>query len=100
MRLSVGNVKVAEALAVTPHEVVLNGKARGETTLIIWQQDGKRLMFDLSVRPNTSKVDAINRLIKQVTKDPESSAHAAASLSANSGRYNTRGGAGTVPDGR
>jgi pilus assembly protein CpaC len=70
MRLSVGNVKVAEALAVTPHEVVLNGKARGETTLIIWQQDGKRLMFDLSVRPNTSKVDAINRLIKQVTKDP------------------------------
>jgi len=65
-----GNAEVVEAIAVRPREVLVNGKARGETTLIIWQKDGKRLAFNLTVRPNTSKVDAINRLLKQVIKDP------------------------------
>jgi len=42
VRVSIGNAKIAEALAVTPREVLVNAKARGETTLIIWQKDGKR----------------------------------------------------------
>jgi pilus assembly protein CpaC len=69
VRVSIGNVEIAEALAVTPREVLVNAKARGETTLIIWQQDGKRLAFDLTVRPNIANVDAINRLLK-VLKGP------------------------------
>ena len=70
VRVSIGNAEVAEALAVAPREVLVNAKARGETTLIIWQEGGKRLAFDLTLRPNTAKVDAINRLLKQVLKDP------------------------------
>jgi pilus assembly protein CpaC len=70
VRVSIGNAEIAEALAVTPREVLVNAKARGETTLIIWQKDGKRFAFDLAVRPNTAKVDAINRLLRQVLKDP------------------------------
>jgi pilus assembly protein CpaC len=70
VRVSIGNAEIAEALAVTPREVLVNAKARGETTLIVWQKDGKRLAFDLTVRPNTAKLDAINRLLKRVLKDP------------------------------
>lgn len=72
-RVSIANADVAEALAVTPREVLVNGKAPGETTLIVWQEDGKRLIFDLVVRPNMSKVEAIRRLIKEELeklKDP------------------------------
>jgi pilus assembly protein CpaC len=67
-RVSVANARVAEALAVTPREVLVNGKAVGETSLIIWQQGGQRLMFDLNVRPNTSKLEAIRRLIREEIK--------------------------------
>jgi len=70
VRASIGNAEIAEALAVTPREVLVNTKGRGETTLILWQKDGKRVAFDLTVRPNTAKVDAINGLLKQVLKDP------------------------------
>lgn len=70
VRVSVGNAEIAGALAVTPREVLVNAKARGETTLIIWQEDGKRLMFDVTVTPSTAKADAINRLITEMLKVP------------------------------
>ena len=36
-RVSVGFGEVAEAAVVSPNEVLLNGKAPGETSLIVWQ---------------------------------------------------------------
>ncbi len=33
-----------------PKEVLINGKAPGETSLIVWQQNGARLIYDLTVR--------------------------------------------------
>ena len=57
-RVSVGNGEMAEALAVNPREVLVNGKTVGETSIIIWQQGGNRLFFDLTVRPSNSKVGA------------------------------------------
>src|SRR5581483_9237516 len=60
-RVSVANGDIAEAVAITPHEVQVNGKAAGETTLIVWQQGGTRLFFDLAVRRNESRVEAIRR---------------------------------------
>ena len=62
-RVSVANGDVAEALAVTPREVLINGKAPGETTVILWQQDGTRSMFDLTVRPNTARIEAVRHEI-------------------------------------
>ena len=60
-RVSVGNGDLAEALAVNPREVLVNGKSVGETSIIIWQQGGNRLFFDLTVRPSNSKVSAIQQ---------------------------------------
>jgi pilus assembly protein CpaC len=57
-RVSVGNEKVAEAVAVTPHEVVVNGRAPGATSLIVWQHGGSRLLFDVVVRPDNTVDDA------------------------------------------
>ncbi len=58
-RISLANGDLAEAVAVNPREVLINGKLPGETSLIIWQQGGPRLLFDLSVRPSNSKLDNI-----------------------------------------
>lgn len=57
-RVAVGYGEVAEARAVAPREVLLSGKAPGETSLIIWQRDGNTLFFDVVVRPNLSNVTA------------------------------------------
>lgn len=55
-RVAVGYGDVAEARALGPKEVLLNGKAPGETSLIIWQQGGNTLYFDVVVKANTSAV--------------------------------------------
>ncbi len=60
-RVSVANDKVAEAVGVTPREVLLNGREPGETTVIIWQQGGGRLIFDVVVRPKETPADRIRR---------------------------------------
>ncbi len=60
-RVSVANGDLAEAVAVSPREVLVNGKAPGETSLLIWQQGGARLIFDLRVRPSTLRLEAVRR---------------------------------------
>jgi len=62
-RVSVANGELAEALAVNPREVLINGKAPGETSIILWQQDGTRTMYDLTVRQNTARIEAVQRQI-------------------------------------
>ncbi|HEY3938990.1 MAG TPA: pilus assembly protein N-terminal domain-containing protein, partial [Bryobacteraceae bacterium] len=58
-RISIANGDIAEAIAVSATEVVINGKLPGETSLIIWDQKGSRLMFDIRVNASTSKLDAV-----------------------------------------
>jgi len=64
-RIAVSNGALAEAVAISPHEVMLNGLAPGETSLIIWQQGGNRLFFDLTVQRNLSRVDGVRREMAQ-----------------------------------
>ena len=62
-RVSVANGDLAEAVAVNPKEVLINGKLPGETSLIVWQQNGARLIYDLTVRMSTAKLDAARQQI-------------------------------------
>ena len=48
-RVSVGYGDIAEATAVGIREILLNGKTPGETSLILWQQGGSKLFFDVRV---------------------------------------------------
>jgi pilus assembly protein CpaC len=52
-RIVVGAGGYAEAQAVSPTQILLNGKAPGETSLIIWDQNGGRQFFNVSVRPSS-----------------------------------------------
>ena len=62
-RVSVANGDLAQAMAVTPREVLVNGKAPGETSLIIWEQTGTRRVYNLHVLPSTLKLEALRRQI-------------------------------------
>ena len=50
-RVAIGLGDFAQAQAVTPTEILLNGKAAGETSLIIWEVGGERQFFNVTVRP-------------------------------------------------
>jgi pilus assembly protein CpaC len=52
-RIVVGIGGFAEAQAVSPTQILLSGKAPGETSLIIWDQSGGRQFFNVSVRPSS-----------------------------------------------
>jgi pilus assembly protein CpaC len=56
-RIAVGSVDVAEATAVSPTEIMLNGKTPGETSLIVWQQGGERQFFNVLVHASSFTVD-------------------------------------------
>lgn len=74
-RVSLANGDVAEAVAVNPKEVLINAKLPGETTLIVWQQGGPRLVYDLTVRPNTNKLESINQQLSRDLPGQDLSVH-------------------------
>jgi len=48
-RISVGFGDIAEGTAISPHQLLLNAKTPGVTSLIIWQEGGTRRSFDITV---------------------------------------------------
>ena len=74
-RISVGFGDIAEASAVGPREVLINGKAPGSTSLIIWQEGGGKLFFDLNVQPNrflsNGRLDGVRRELRRELPDQE-----------------------------
>src|SRR5258706_95847 len=70
-RVSVANGILAEAVAVNPKEVLINGLAAGETSLIVWQQNGSRLVYDLTVRMSSLRLDAARQQIANDFPTPD-----------------------------
>ena len=69
-RISMANGDIAEAVAVSSTEIVVNGKLPGDTSLLLWDQKGERLMLDVHVTANTSKLDAVRaELLKEAGPD-------------------------------
>jgi pilus assembly protein CpaC len=65
VRISIGSADVAEATAVSPTEVMVNGKAIGETSLIVWERGGGRQFYNVDVHASRTvsndKLAAVRR---------------------------------------
>ena len=70
-RVSVANPKAAEAVVVSTREIVVNGLAPSETSLIVWQKGGNRLLFDLKIQPSTVRLESVRRQLREELKDQE-----------------------------
>src|SRR6266496_3481169 len=58
-RFSVSNPDIAEAVLVTPDQVLVNGKAFGQVNFVAWEQTGGQyVVFDVYVRANLSLIDS------------------------------------------
>jgi pilus assembly protein CpaC len=56
-RAAIGLGDIAEVSAVSPTEILVNGKAPGTTTLIVWEQGGGRRFFNVTVHLNRFAAD-------------------------------------------
>jgi pilus assembly protein CpaC len=65
IRVSVANPDLVETVAISPHELLINGKLAGETTLIVWQEGGDRRGFDLKVDATSTRLEAVLSQIAQ-----------------------------------
>jgi pilus assembly protein CpaC len=67
-RVAVGLGDIAEASVISPTEIMVNGKAAGETSLIIWDDRGGRQFFNITVRIPASAMetgmDAVRRQLR------------------------------------
>jgi pilus assembly protein CpaC len=67
-RVAIGMAEIAQADAVSPNEIMVNGKTPGETSLIIWDNRGGRQFFNVTVRASMSvsndNLDAIRRELR------------------------------------
>src|ERR1017187_3856931 len=65
-RVSAANDSLVDTIAIGPKEVQINGKAPGETSLIIWQENDVRLVYDLLVRSSPMRLNAVR---EQIARD-------------------------------
>jgi pilus assembly protein CpaC len=67
-RVAIGLGDIAEASAISPTEIMVDGKAPGETSLIIWDIHGGRQFFNVTVRQQATitgdSLDAIRRELR------------------------------------
>jgi pilus assembly protein CpaC len=67
-RVAIGLSDIAEVTAISPTEVMINGKAVGETSLIIWDTSNGRQFFDVTVRASSAlsneRLDSVRRQIQ------------------------------------
>jgi len=67
-RFSVGDPNVAEAVVLSPTEVLINGKNLGTTTLLIWDNTGQVRVNSVEV---TADAPGLQRFLKQLMPDED-----------------------------
>jgi pilus assembly protein CpaC len=70
-KIAVANGDLVEAVAINPKEVLINGKSVGETSLIVWQQGGARLVYDLTVRVSPLRLEVVRQQIAREFPDDD-----------------------------
>ncbi len=68
IRITVGDPAVADALVVSPTEAVINGKALGSTTLLVWDNQTQPRIYSVEV---TADAPALQRYIKALLPDED-----------------------------
>lgn len=68
-RVVVSEPKIADAIVVSPHEVMINGKSAGRTTVVIWESGSPVLRYDVNVLADVSDWDAFKKQLREATPD-------------------------------
>src|SRR3954454_22115331 len=62
-RVVISEPKVADAVVVSPREVMVNAKGPGRTTLVVWEAGAEPARYEVAVTKDTSEWDAFRKHI-------------------------------------
>jgi len=68
-RVAVASGEVVEAVAISTNEVMLNGKAPGETSVLVWPRAGGRREYEVQVAPSASRVEKVKMELRREVGD-------------------------------
>src|SRR5438105_15830134 len=57
VRVSLSTADIADALATSPNELLIHGKAPGTISLFVWTEGGRIQTYDISVRRDLSALE-------------------------------------------
>ncbi len=78
-RIATSNADVADAVAVSTREVLVNAKAPGTATLLVWSKPGTRTAYTVNVEPNIEPVsDLLRKTFPDADIRPEAAGNALA----------------------
>ncbi len=60
-RVAVSEPKIADAIVVSPREVMVNAKGPGKATLVVWVQEALPARFDVNVAEDKTALEAIHK---------------------------------------
>ena len=56
-RISIADPEIAEAVVVSPTEVLINGRNLGTTTFVVWDTDGVRRIYGVEVTADAGALE-------------------------------------------
>jgi pilus assembly protein CpaC len=67
-RISTSNPDAVDAVPITAREILINAKANGQSTLVVWSKSGERSFFAVTVDQN---IEPIQKLLKDTFPSEE-----------------------------
>lgn len=64
-RVAIAEPKIADAVVVSPREVMVNAKSAGNTTLVIWETEAAPVRYEVRVVSDTTEIDNLRREIAE-----------------------------------
>jgi pilus assembly protein CpaC len=68
-RVVVSEPKIADAVVVSPHEVMINARTPGKTTVVIWENGSIPARYDVTVAADTSDFETFRRELRAALPD-------------------------------
>jgi pilus assembly protein CpaC len=86
-QISTSDPAVVDAVAVSTREVLLNAKAAGTTTVIIWSREGTRTIYSINVEQN---LEPLRKLLKETFPNESITVQSSRDSLALTGRVSAR----------
>src|SRR5688572_18081619 len=64
-KVVVSEPRIADAIVVSPTEVMVNGKSPGQTTLIVWETGSTPVRYEIGVVADASDLDSLRRVLRE-----------------------------------
>src|ERR1700730_1020674 len=86
-RISTSNPDVVDAVPITAREILINAKANGQGTLVVWSKTGERSFFSVAVDQN---LEPIQKLLKDTFPNETIDVRAARDSASLNGRVSSQ----------